>query len=230
VSTKDRQVVRNLTPGFSKDRKYEFISVPGARWNTVPWMAWAPRGDRLAYFARTEKHRSLILINVVTGDIEERAYLDSVDVPESPEFSLDGRKVYFSALRDAVGDIFEVDLETREVRNLTNDVFADYAPTISPDGNTLVYLAGSAVTTSCSGSTWPPARRRSSRSARTTKAAHSTSMRTRWSSPRRRPIRPPWWTRRPCATGRSSICGRSTCATANCGSTPTRSPASSRPS
>lgn len=141
VSTKDRQVVRNLTPGFSKDRGYEFISVPGARWNTVPWIAWAPHGDRLAYFARTEKQRSLILINVVTGNIEDRIYLDSVDAPESPEFSLDGRKVYFSALRDAVGDIFELDLETREVRNLTNDSFADYAPTVSPDGSALIYLA-----------------------------------------------------------------------------------------
>ncbi len=106
-----------------------------------PGSAWAPTGDRLAYFARTEKQRSLILQNVVTGKIEKRYYLGSVDVPESPDFSPDGRKVAFSALRDAVGDIFEIDLETSEVRNLTKDAFADYAPTISPDGTFLVYLA-----------------------------------------------------------------------------------------
>ena len=141
VSTKDRSVVRNLTPGFSKDTGFEYIAVPGARWNTVPWMAWGPTGDRIAYFVRTEKQRSLILQNVVTGKIEKRYYLDSVDVPESPEFSQDGRKVYFSALRNAIGDIFEIDLETSEVRNLTSDAFADYAPTISPDGTYLVYLA-----------------------------------------------------------------------------------------
>jgi hypothetical protein len=104
-------------------------------------MAWAPTGDRLAYFARTEKQRSLILQNVVTGKIEKRYYLSTVDVPESPEFSPDGRKVYFSALRNAIGDIFELDLETEEVRNLTSDDFADYAPTMSPDGTFLVYLA-----------------------------------------------------------------------------------------
>src|SRR5690606_22959516 len=141
VSARDRQVVRNLTSGFSKDRGYEFIAVPGARWNTVPWIAWAPHGDRLAFFARTEKQRSLILMNVVTGRIEDRIYMDSVDVPESPEFSLDGRKVYFSALRNAGGDRFELDLEARDVRNHPNDAFADYAPTISPDGTSLVYLA-----------------------------------------------------------------------------------------
>ena len=78
---------------------------------------------------------------VVTGKIERRYYLSTVDVPESPEFSQDGRKIYFSALRNAIGDIFEIDLETEEVRNLTADDFADYAPTISPDGTFVVYLA-----------------------------------------------------------------------------------------
>ena len=141
LSTKDRTVVRNLTPGFSKDTGFEYIAVPGARWNTVPWLAWAPTGDRIAYFARTEKQRSLILQNIVTGKIEKRYYLASVDAPESPEFSKDGRSVYFSALRNAIGDIFEIDLETTEVRNLTADAFADYAPAIAPDGSYLVYMA-----------------------------------------------------------------------------------------
>ncbi|MCC6164310.1 MAG: PD40 domain-containing protein [Acidobacteria bacterium] len=141
LSTKDRSVVRNLTPGFSKDKGFEYIALPGARWIRVPWLAWSPVGDRLAYFVRTEKQRSLILQNVVSGKIEKRFYLADVDVPESPEFSLDGRKVYFSALRNAVGDIFELDIETGDIRNLTSDAFADYAPTISPDGTSLIYLA-----------------------------------------------------------------------------------------
>ena len=34
-----------------------------------------------------------------------------------------------------------LDLETRELTNLTEDEFADYAPTFSPDGSYLVYLA-----------------------------------------------------------------------------------------
>ena len=69
ISAKDGSVIRNLTPGFDKDRGFEYIAVPGARWNTVPWMSWSPVGDRLAYFARTEKQRSLIVQNVVTDKI-----------------------------------------------------------------------------------------------------------------------------------------------------------------
>ncbi len=141
ISTKDGDVIRNLTPGFDKDRGFEYIAVPGARWNTVPWMSWSPVGDRLAYFARTEKQRSLVIQNVVTDKTEVRIEMKKVDVPESPEFSPDGRKVYFSALQNAIGDIWSVDLESQELTNLTKDAFADYAPTVSPDGQYLVYLA-----------------------------------------------------------------------------------------
>ena len=104
-------------------------------------MSWAPAGDRLAYFARTEKYKTLILQNVVTKKIEERIELKTVDAPESPDISPDGREIAFSALKDAIGDIFVVNIDTGQVRNVTNDEFGDYAPTFSPDGKTLVYLA-----------------------------------------------------------------------------------------
>jgi hypothetical protein len=64
-----------------------------------------------------------------------------VDDPESPDFSPDGRKIAFSALRNGVGDIFVVDVESGQVENLTNDAFADHGPTFSPDGRTIVYVA-----------------------------------------------------------------------------------------
>ena len=119
ISAKDGQVVRNLTGGFDKDKGFEYLTVPGARWNTVPWMSWAPAGDRLAYFVRTEKHRTLIVQNAVTGKIEQRVELPTVDAPESPDISPDGKTVAFSALQGAVGDIWLVNLETLDVQNVT---------------------------------------------------------------------------------------------------------------
>src|SRR6476620_4607375 len=142
MSTKDGKVIRNLTGGFNKDRGFEYIATPGGfRNNAVSWMSWAPAGDRLAYFARTEKIKTLILQNVVTRNIEKRIKMDSVDSPESPDFSPDGREVAFAALRGAVADIFIVNIESGQVRNVTNDAFGDYAPTYSPDGKSIIYLA-----------------------------------------------------------------------------------------
>lgn len=82
ISTKDGQVLRNLTSGFDKDRGFEYLSVPGARWNTVPWMSWSPSGDRMAYFVRTEKGRTLIVQDVATRKVWQRIAMKTVDEPD----------------------------------------------------------------------------------------------------------------------------------------------------
>jgi len=141
ISSQDGEIIRNLTSGFDQSLGFEYIIQPGMRSATVPWMSWSPTGDRLAYFVRSEKWRTLILQNVLTRNVDQRVQLETVDDPESPDFSPDGRKVVFSALQGGVGDIFALDLETEEVVNLTQDEFADYGPTWSPDGQSIIYVA-----------------------------------------------------------------------------------------
>ncbi|MBI3402143.1 MAG: PD40 domain-containing protein [Acidobacteria bacterium] len=140
LSSKDGSIVRNLTRGFDKDMGFDHIVQMGQRFE-MPWMAWSPKGDRLAYFVRTEKERALILQNVLTRKIEAKIPMKSVDEPESPSFSPDGRTVAFAALRGAVGDIYTIDLDTKAVVNLTEDAFADAGPSYSPDGKSLIYNA-----------------------------------------------------------------------------------------
>ena len=141
VSATDGSIIRNLTNGFDQDRGFEFIVQNGMRSNTVPWMSWSPTGDQVAYFVRAEKWRTLILQNVLNRNVDNRIELRMVDDPESPDISPDGTKVAFAALQGGVGDIWVVDLASREVTNLTKDGFADSGPTWSPDGRSIVYVA-----------------------------------------------------------------------------------------
>ena len=140
ISAKDGAIIRNLTSGFDQSMGFEYVATPGGRWNSVPWMSWSPQGDRLAYFVRTEKDRSLIVQNVVSRKIEVRVNLTTIDAPESPDFSPDGKLVAFAGMRGSEADIFTVNLDTKEIVNLTKDKFANYAPTWSPDGRSIVYL------------------------------------------------------------------------------------------
>ena len=141
VSAKDGKVLHNLTSGFDQNLGFEYLVTPGDRWVTVPWMSWSPEGDRLAYFVRAEKSRSLIIQNALTRKVEERIDMRTVDDPESPDISPDGRRVVFAALQGGTGDLFIVDLVTKEVTNITKDEFADSGPTWSPDGKSIIYIA-----------------------------------------------------------------------------------------
>ena len=113
---------------------------PGGRWNTVPWMSWSPSGDRLAFFVRTEKDRSLVVEDVISRKIVQRFELNDVDSPESPDFSPDGKAIAFSGMRNGVTDVFTINLDSRAITNITKDDFADYAPTWTPDGKAIVVL------------------------------------------------------------------------------------------
>ncbi|MDR1989152.1 MAG: hypothetical protein LBQ09_02860, partial [Acidobacteriaceae bacterium] len=141
VSTKDGTIVRNMTEGFDKNFGWDHITMRGERTNSMHWISWSAKGDRISYFVRTEKERTLIVQNVLTRKIEYRLALKTVDDPESPAFSADGTQIAFSAMRNGIRDIFSVNLDTQEVDNLTSDDFFDYGPTYSPDGKFLVYNA-----------------------------------------------------------------------------------------
>ena len=141
LSSKTGEVVQNLTAGFDQSLGFEYIPQPGMRSNSVPWMSWAPSGDQIAYMVRKGKYKSLVIQNVVTRNIEELIDLDMVDEPESPDFSPDGRAVVFSALSGGIGDIYEIDIATKEVTNLTDSELADYAPFYSTDGSFIVHMS-----------------------------------------------------------------------------------------
>ena len=99
VSAKDGSVIRNLTKGFDQTTASSSSITPGGRWNTVPWISWSPSGDRLAYFVRTEKSRTLILQNVAHArDRSSASTCGRSTSPESPDISPDGKQVVFAAL------------------------------------------------------------------------------------------------------------------------------------
>jgi len=136
LSAKDRRVFKNLTKGFTQ--RYESISIAFNARRIGHSLSFDAGGDRVAFFARSHKRRTLFLASVLTGDILKSVPL-RLDEAESPCLTPDGRQVLFSALKDGVSDIYMMDLETEEVRNLTDDAWADADPQISPDGKLVAY-------------------------------------------------------------------------------------------
>ena len=140
VSSRDGSVIRNLTSEFDQTRDGNSSSSP----ECGSTLFRGCRGRRLATASRIRAQRKmahLILQNVITTEIEQRLEMREVDDPESPDISPDGTKVAFAALQGGVGDIWVIDLQTRQLTNVTKDNFADSGPTWSPDGQSIVYVA-----------------------------------------------------------------------------------------
>jgi hypothetical protein len=92
----------------------------------------------VAFFARKNKRRSLFLVSVLTGKILRRIPMD-LDQAQAPCLLPDGRSVLFAALKEGVGDIYLLDLESGTYKNLTQDSFYDADPQVSPDGKLVIY-------------------------------------------------------------------------------------------
>ena len=143
ISAKDGAIIRNLTSGFDQTHG---LRVPGDAGRPLELGAVdvvvADQGDRLAYFVRTEKDRSLIVQNVVTRKIEVRIPLTTVDAPESPDFSPDGKLIAFSGMREQRRrHLHDQSRDQGDRATSRRTSSPSYAPTWAPDGKSIVYLA-----------------------------------------------------------------------------------------
>ncbi len=135
ISTKDGNVIENLTKGFDSD--WESLSF-NSEFVAGRSLAFDPGGDHVGFFGRTGKGRSFFLVSALDGGVKKRVPVP-LDETQAPCLLADGRTVLFSALRDGISDIYRLDLETGEVQNLTQDDYADNNPQVSPDGKLVVY-------------------------------------------------------------------------------------------
>jgi len=135
ISAEDGELVKNLTKGFTND--YEYIVVES--YSGKNDVAWSPDGNTIAVFVRRERGRDLLLVNAITGRTLSQVTLENLFENASPAFSPDSTRLLFSANKDGVVDIFEYEIASGSIRNITQDAFWDSNPTYSPDGETCVY-------------------------------------------------------------------------------------------
>ncbi len=138
--TKNRRRIRNLTKGLDIQVREIVGQLATTGREIGSDVAFSPDGNLVAAFGRREAGRSLILIDVLHGGLAKVIDMD-IEQQLSPAFSPDGQNVVFSGNRDGHFDIFQLDLETLDIKNLTNDEIYDLAPTFSPDGRWLTYTS-----------------------------------------------------------------------------------------
>jgi len=139
--TKNRKLLRNLTRGFSDQYQYLVAQELTLGRKLGRDLTFSPDGNTIAVFAKREKGRSLLLIDVLNGKLREIIDMDQIEQQTAPVWSPDGKSIAFSGWRAGKFDIFVLDIESRTITNLTNDDLFDGAPAYSPDGRTIVFVS-----------------------------------------------------------------------------------------
>lgn len=101
-------------------------------------VAWSPDSRRLAFVAFAEGRNQLI-ISSTSGDIEEKIDIPGVPSFTNPAWSPDGKTIVVNGLVQGQSDLYAYDLNTKKVKQLTNDLYADIQPAFSPDGKWIVF-------------------------------------------------------------------------------------------
>jgi hypothetical protein len=133
ADTETGEVIRRLTKSGTSSHfdAVRFISSAGS---------WAPDGRRLAFVTFRQGNNQIAILNARTERIETRYRVEAVGGINNPAWGPDGRRIAFSGNTGGVTNLYVLDTQSGDVRQLTDDRTAALQPAWSPDGERLAYV------------------------------------------------------------------------------------------
>src|SRR6267378_3164829 len=101
--------------------------------------AWSTDG-RFAFGAIVTGRPAIRIVKGDDGKLIKEIKFPSLGEIFNPTWSPDGKQIAFSAQVGGVTDLFVYDLDSGELRRLTNDAYADLEPAWSPDGSLIAFV------------------------------------------------------------------------------------------
>jgi hypothetical protein len=124
--------------GASGTLSNERVLVPSAHHEQAFTPRFSPDGRRVAYGTWTAGgYRDIRIVDVASGRFVELMRDRAID--QQPEWSPDGKTLYFVSDRTGIANIYAHDLESGRTYQVSNVVNGAYMPTVSEDGTLIVY-------------------------------------------------------------------------------------------
>jgi len=105
----------------------------------TPGISWSPDGERIAVATKAGEEDAIMILDADGGRQEKLTF--GLDGIFSVDWSRKGDMLAFVWNNLHQSDIYTYDLTTKELKNLTNDIFSDSDPVWSPDGATIYFAS-----------------------------------------------------------------------------------------
>lgn len=96
-------------------------------------LSWSPDDRYLTFAAKSKGKDVLYILNARNGKVHKKFGFD-IDGIYSPKFSPNGEQIVFSGLKDGHLDIYILNIKSKAIKKLTDDVYADKYPSFSSEG------------------------------------------------------------------------------------------------
>lgn len=132
ADAKTGKIIRKLSSQISNTHIDDFNFIESAG-------AWSPDSKKFAFSIFSKGKNQLLMIDVANGNTLLQTDMGRVEQFSNLTWSADGNEIAFSGMVEGQSDIFSYNLTTKEVVQITNDEYSDYAPNFSPDGKKIVF-------------------------------------------------------------------------------------------
>jgi Tol biopolymer transport system component len=126
-------IIRKLVTGH---RSNQFLTLHSFESS----IAFSPDSESVAFVAKAGDDEHLYVVDVESGEVEREVPL-RMDIARSPAWSPVADHVVLSGTRRGQTDLYVVDLDTKDVIQITDDVVDEHSPTWYPDGRRVLYSA-----------------------------------------------------------------------------------------
>ncbi len=107
---------------------------------TYPILEWHPTGQLLAFVIERKGYVYLNLYNIETKKTESMLLVNFEKVTDF-DYSDDGRKIVFSAVKNGQSDIFVFDIASGSHEQLTRDIYDDFQPAFIHNSKRIVFCS-----------------------------------------------------------------------------------------
>lgn len=102
--------------------------------------SWSPESDRLAFVVFSGGKNAVAILDAGSQEVERTIKMPSVGGITHLAWSPDGQKLAISGTEGGISDLFLYDLQSRDLRQLTDDRYADLQPAWAPDSRTIAFV------------------------------------------------------------------------------------------